>query len=61
MVKLEKISKIYKLCIRVFKHKPVQNQTHKQTEAVNIREHFLLKQLPEGELNIDYITLMNHN
>ena len=27
-----------------------QNPTRKQTEAVNVNEHFLLKQLPEGDI-----------
>ena len=31
-----------------------QNLTHKPTEAVNVNEHFLLKQHPEGEYGVKY-------
>ena len=27
-----------------------QNPTHKPTEAVNVNEHLLLKQVPEGDI-----------
>ena len=30
-----------------------QNPTRKRTESVNVNEHILLKQLPEGESEMD--------